>query len=429
MNHRSIVIGLAGIGFSVGIFAGWQLSARPARRADAVSALASKSRQMERDGKRKSEGKQKAEPTLGKHDFATLVRYARKLPGKPSALKLELGRMDAGGLKALALELSASLKVEAPPEEKQAAYGVLQAAMQELYRREGERALEWAGGISHTGDRFNVLTLLLSELAQESPEKSRKWISKHRDEYGDDWAWNFYPYAMVGANGRGAEDVIKVMELFASDSRGMMLNMGNYAEDFDFHRLVTAFPYSADLNPSMEHWAARDKEAAWAAVNEVITADGAGGASYMGSLLKGAVALESDETAAAWTVSKLELLSGETKERALRSITSTPFSVETMTALVNALPAERDRVSLASEYAMSRPAIALPVMQALGSEAAQIQTLLNVALRLANYTSYGNPPSKETVDSYTTIMEQLRLAPEFREKFHEVLVSRTPVEK
>jgi hypothetical protein len=352
----------------------------------------------------------------GKRDFATLVRKSPQILSKLSPVNRELERMNAGELKALMRELAISLKRELPAEEGQAAYSVQQAAAAELWRREGPAALEWAAGIAAGEGKNGILSAILSEVTRDLPEIGKQWIERYRGEFGDEWAREFANCAIAGANGRGVDDVLKVMELFKDDMRGVPLNQGTYAEDFDFHRLVTSLPPGYNLTETVKYWAARDKEAAWEGVREVMTTSGPGGGVYFASLFRGIVTLEGDEKAAAWTMTKLGEIPAGSREKAIRSLAMYRLPNESASALIQAMPGENDRVYLVSELAQpSRAAAALGALQALGLEKLQAQALVLTAARQAEYAARGNAPSRETLGFFTTTMDQLHFTPESRQ--------------
>lgn len=422
MRFRVVIIVVAAVGFSAGFLVVREVSAMPAEGVESARPTGSKSRT---GGSRVSSSPQAAiagSSSGGKHDFATLVRNASRILAKLSPVNRELERMDTGELKALVVELAATLKEQGPPEQMQAASSVQRAAAAKLYQREGTAALDWAAGIAAGEGGKGILSAILSEVTKDNPQLGKEWIQRYRGEYGEGWAKDFTHQAIVGANGRGAEDMLKVIELFKDDLRGIKVTQGTFAEDFDFHRLITGQPAGFDFSDAVAYWAARDKEAAWAAVDEVIKSGAQRGTTYFGSLLRGIVTLEGDERAAAWTMDKLGEIPAASRQAAIRSLVMYPLPGPTVAALVRAMPDENDRVFFASELALPfRAASALGALQALGSEDLQVKALVRSAEKQAGYAARGNAPSTETLGFFATTMDQLQFTPASREQVKNAL--------
>jgi hypothetical protein len=424
MKSRALIIVTALIGFSAGALAVRQFF--PGGTGNSADAAPVATRKNRSGGDRENgpiASKGTVSTSAGKHDFATLVRNSPQLLAKLSPLGRELERMDVGELKSLLLETAASLKLDTPPEDKQAASSVLYAAAAEVYRREGIHALDWAAEIPKENGRGTVLSAVLSPVTRDLPETGKEWVEKYRAELGDEWARGFSHQAIVGANGRGAEDMLKVVELFKNDLRGISLTQGTYAEDFDFHRLITGQPAGFDFSEAVTYWAARDKEAAWGAVDEVIKSGGIRGTTYFGSLFRGIVTLEGDEKAAAWTAGKLAEIPAESREKAIRSLVMYRLPGETVSKLVRAMPDENDRVSFVAEISQSyRGESAMEALRALDSENLQTRALVRSAGKYAGYAAHGNPPSKETREFFNTTMEKLNFTPAARQRVEAAFV-------
>lgn len=424
MKTRPLVIVTAVIGFTAGILVVKQVfPGATADRADAATLVPPRNTRSAGD---REDGairpKATASTTAGKHDFASLVRASSRLPPKPTAVGRELARMDVGALKGLSLELAANFQEDVSPEEKEEAISILHSAAGELYRREGIRALDWVAGIPKEQGRVIVLSSILSLVTRDLPEVGKEWVERYRAELGDQWAETFCMKALAGANRRSAEDVLKTAALFRSDLGGKAMNLGGYAEDFDFHRLITGQNEEADFSAAVVYWAARDKEAAWGALDEVIKAGGSRGTSYFGSLFQGIVTLEGDEKAAAWTAGKLAEIPAEQHEDAIRSLLRRRPPNETLVKLVRAMPDEGDRVIFASElFWPERGESATVALRALASESLQTQALVRTAGRYAEYAARGNPPDQATRDFFLTTMEKLNFTAASREKVEAAL--------
>jgi len=259
-------------------------------------------------------------------------------------------------------------------------------------------------------------------VTKDFPETGKQWIEKYREEYGDGWAKGFAHQAVIGANGRGAEDVLKVLTLFKDDLRGISRTQGTYAEDFDFHLLVTRQPTGHDFGEAVIRWAARDKEAAWSAVDELIKAGQTRGAIYVGSVFRGIVALEGDEKATAWMMGKLDQVPAESRERAITALTRYPLPGETVAGLVRAMRTEEERVLFTAAFAKPyRGESAVDGLRALGTEDLQARALARSAGEYAGYAATGNPPDQKTRDFFSATMDKLNFSPAAREKVEAAL--------
>lgn len=351
----------------------------------------------------------------GRHDFASLLRKSRTLYPKFSKFSAEFERMDSSALRNLALELAEVDMGRVPPKDRQATYSVRSAALAEIYRREGLKALDWVSEMEPKEKRNALLSGILSCVVKDTPEIAKTWIDRYRNEYGGEWASQFVHQAIIGANSRGADDVIRVQKLFGDELRGVAITQGTYAEDFDFHRLLTGMPPGFPLHESMEYWAARDKDAAWKGVQEIIASQGQG-AGYLGSLFRGMSKLEGGEPAAKWTVDKLDQIPAELRERAIQSLTMSKLPKETITTLSAAFTHDEDRVFFVSGFVSPfRAELAVGALENLPSEELRVQALIRAATPYRRAAlDPANSKDKAALDFFGSTMDRLNLSPSSR---------------
>ncbi|RYD20951.1 MAG: hypothetical protein EOP88_13140 [Verrucomicrobiaceae bacterium] len=353
--------------------------------------------------------------------FAAFLKDAPVLFERNKPYK-DLERMDAGQLKSVILEALSQNSSTAAMADRQAASGVMSAAARELYEREGEKALEWAAAEVPAEQRSSVLSTLLTSVAKDSPDLMKAWADRYRGEYGDEWATGFIPAAVEGAAARGAGELLRVRELLANGVRAVSLaRLDIYPDDFDFHLLITKSRPDFGFQDTVAYWAARDKEAAWNGVREVMTANEGDGATYFGAMFRGVLAMEGDEKAAAWLVGKLGEVPEAGRERALQSLGIYPLGSDAISALVRAFPDTADRVSYASfQLSSFRPGSGVAALRALDSPQLQAEALTAAATRAAAHFRPG-PQGEQTRALFNSTMDQLQLDPQAREKVMAVL--------
>ncbi|RYD17388.1 MAG: hypothetical protein EOP88_26830, partial [Verrucomicrobiaceae bacterium] len=236
-----------------------------------------------------------------RHTFTNLLKdapviFERKKPYK------DLERMDAGQLKTVIVECLQQVGPDAAMPDRQAASGVMGTAVRELYKREGDKALEWAAAEVPEAQRSAVLSELLVAVAKDSPDTMKEWADRYRGQYGDQWAERFNTAAVVGAIERGAAELLRVRELLGT--RTMPFSTPDFPDDFDFHLFITKSKPDFGFQEVVAQWAARDKEAAWNGVKEVISNNEGSGATYFGAMFRGVLAMEGDEKASSWLAAK-----------------------------------------------------------------------------------------------------------------------------
>ncbi|RYD49550.1 MAG: hypothetical protein EOP85_01415, partial [Verrucomicrobiaceae bacterium] len=276
--------------------------------------------------------------------FAALLKEVPAIHERNRPCK-EVERMDAASLKAAALE-AYPLRGSLSTKEAETASAVFSAAVRELWRRDGEKALEWAAAEVPAGMRADVLSELLTEAAVDSPDLVKVWADRFRGEYGDRWAEQSHLAAVTGAARRGAEELLRVRALLST--KLLPGNADSYPEDFDFHLLVTGTEPVPYLEEPVTHWAARDKEGSWNGVKHVVESMPGRGTNLVGHLFRGVMAMEGEEKAAGWLVEKIGEIHPQLRRRALQHLYLAPLGMEATVALVRALPDPADKMNVVS---------------------------------------------------------------------------------
>lgn len=301
-------------------------------------------------------------------------------------------------------------------EEAEAASAVFSAAARELWRRDGEKALEWAVAEAPAGMRPEILSELLREAAKDSPDLIKPWSDRFRGEYGNPWANRFELPAVTGAAGRGAEELLRVCDLFST--RVLPASADSYPEDFDFRLLLTGHLPAWNLQAPVICWAARDKEDSWSGVKDLMESNPGKGVSLVGHLFRGVLAMEGEEKAASWTVEKLGELDPQLRRRAIKDMSIDPLDTEAVAALVRAFPTPQDKTDLVLEPLRNfLSAASVAALKALDSPQLQAEVLMAAAAELRGSAT----PVLRHRAFYRSTVEQLQLDPQSREKVMQML--------
>lgn len=324
--------------------------------------------------------------------------------------------MDSAGLRDLMTVLVAVRTEVETPEIRM----ILSAAAAELFRRDGEKALDWANGLEPASGRQTLLNQMIIAAATELPGTAKPWISRYNTEFGESIYHEFAWAAVTGATSRGAEDLLRLKKLYGDGLNGCPFPTGPYPDGFDFRLLVTSLPFDPDLRASLACWTARDRDAAWVGIKEVIERDGNLSADYFGSLFTGIAATEGDGKAARWMASKLDELPPYLRERAISSILTSELRENASYESVMAeLPVESDRITLAASLVSpggnSRAAVG--ALRLLDAESAQADALARAAVGFSRMIAdTGNPESGKVLEYFDGIMDDLNLSPVSRKK-------------
>jgi hypothetical protein len=360
-------------------------------------------------------------------NLTALLRFVEQPRAGILDLTRELERLEVAGLQQLIMDLQNAPIVQDDDAAPMAGETLRRLALSELFRRQGERSLEWAAGVADATIRRSVLGQLLGLAAHDTPELAKPWIDRFCEQYGENRALWFASPVIIGATGRGAEDLVRVWELFKGDFGSYAFPQGDFPEDFDFRRFITALPNASGNPRAIAYWAALDRDAAWAGVKELIDTQGIG-ASFFSSLFVGVTAVEGNREAAKWIAGKLDDLPDALRENAIRSLVQQPESrhAETVQILMAELTKESDRVTLASQMVSPylNSAEGSVALEALGSQAARVAAVTAVAKTFRRTAQDATDPNSAKVrDFLEATMQQFQFTPAAREQVAAALAS------
>ncbi len=362
-----------------------------------------------------------AAAAVEKHDLRSLQRWHLQQQSGGLEICGQIERMDSAAIRDLMTSLIAATRQPDPPDVS----AILEAAARELFHREGDKAIDWANSLDPAAGRAVLLEQMIRTAAGPSPEIALPWIGRYHKEFGKGLSNEFGRAAIVGATARGAEDLIRLKELYGDGLRGCEFPSGPFADGFDFHLLVTKLPRASGIQEAIQSWAARDKDAAWSGIKENMAADGRIAVYQFGAVFSGVAIAEGDRQAARWAASKLDELPPELRDRAVSSMLEHELGQSAAYESVMAeLPRESDRVALAASVVspFGNTAAGLGALKALGSESLQVDALIGSAKvysRAASNTD--RVDSKAILDFFTATMDQLKLSPASRETVNTVL--------
>lgn len=278
----------------------------------------------------------------GQRNLDTILSRLKEERNSTGDLRPEIERLSTAALKQLALEQTAILA--SIPEEKRRAHTVLrEMVLAVLWKREGTAALEWAAGLAEKKERGQMSQLLLETALPDNPAAALPWMEKFHTEYGKSATNNeFLSLAMKGAVDRGADEVIRVFDMFTGVNLINPLYNSRYPDDFDFAKLHAALGSKTDLREAISQWALVDPDAAWDAVKH--QEKSADTRSNPATLLMKAVAIKEGEAAGVrWIIEKLSALPPNERAEQLKQLDARgELSAEGITIITGSLsPDER----------------------------------------------------------------------------------------
>lgn len=350
-----------------------------------------------------------------KHDLSTLLRWQFQKNRGDTELQNEIGRMNNTAIRELITGL-----LEATQSDGLDVQEILRTATKELFHREGDKALEWADRLAPESGRMRILEQVIMAAAGDSAEFALPWIGRYEVEFGKGLGNPFAAAAIIGATQRGAEDLMGLREIYGDCSP-----RGPIPDDFDFNLLFSQNRNLAALAATMEYWTAKDRDAAWAGVQEIVRKDSNTGMNFFGSVFTGIAATEGEQKAAHWISNKLDELPPDLRERAISTLLTNQLTQNTAYDTVMAeFPHDADRVALAASIInpFANPTVGSNVLEALGSESLQVQALIRSAKTFSRVASDPDDRSAKDIHSYFgKTMDQLNLSPASREKVSTVL--------
>jgi hypothetical protein len=411
MKFFSLACLVIAVGWLIGNFSGGWLAVTGKRSPGEISVLTRReNRERQAISTSSTEG----------HDLGSLLRWHRQQASGGLELRNEIGRMDSNAIRDLMTRLVT--QNEAMVDIRDA----LTVAAGELFHREGMKSLEWAYGLASTNGRADVLEQVIGAAASEAPKFAQPWILRFQAEFGKGVSNSFFHAAINGATARGAEDLIRLREIYGDELRGLRFPNENLPNGFDFHRLLTGVPDSMQLDHAVEYWAAKDRDAAWAGMMEITGRNQLAGANYLGSIFSGIAAVEGDKNAARWIVGKLDEIPPDFRDRAISSLlTNQLVGNAGYKTVMSELPRDSDRVALAASIAspFGNPVAAVGALRFLGSESLQADALVastKVYGRMASGTQ--GPDSQKVRDYFSNTMDQLGLSAANRERINANLI-------
>lgn len=377
MKRHTINILLAAGGLATGLGAGYLLAGNTTGSSTSGQAAAPTTEARSRSSKG-SAGNQA-------HNLSRLIQVIshRQATGDPAAMR-ELERMSVAELRTLIDESMADL----PPgytEETERINRLIDAALGEWYRREGEEAFKQVDAMPKGKQRTKLLSQLTLIAARTDPSVAQAWTERQREEFGRDWVRLVASEAAAGAASRSSDEYLAVRELFKEEPPGLSAYIP-YPDDFDFKKVVAALPPSYENSHVMVAWGARDPDAAWEMTRELIAQNGEKASQYFTSIFHGIALVKEEAVAAEWFAETL----GEVPEEHHKSVFNSLWSVEFLgpdrvNAVLGALNTQEDKMEFTS--ALLGPNddrnYAPLALKSLESDAAREQVMLTYARRVS----------------------------------------------
>jgi len=254
------------------------------------------------------------------HDLAGLARRLEMID-LPERDQLEISRMATPALRGMVSALLVPAHREDGVEmESGVRSPLLEAAVAELYRRDGLEALAWMKGVDGNISGWTGLGLMLGVAGKESPDAALAWFRAQGERIlQDSTLRNALGTGIAqGAVERGADELVRVIGLIGADEvwnfrPGSM----KYPADFDFAKAMPFLPVMDQSQDFFGYWAARDPEAAWRGMSVVLEDEYSGTAFRMVTL--GAVGKMGEEAGVRWAAEKLAELPPGQRENLLGS--------------------------------------------------------------------------------------------------------------
>lgn len=392
----------------VGIFAGRQAAAsQVAPNLERRSAVGGESIRT------KSRASQKGSTVpVESHDLAALLRWNFKTKGGGLDYTAEIERLDTSAIRELLAGLTG--------QDQQSTYLLFEAAAKELFRRDGEKSLEWAAALDPAMGRKLILSRLITAAAGESPALAKPWIDRYQQEFGKTENFNFAHAAADGAAARSAEELVGLRNILGEGL--FAIPGGPFPPGFDYALFLKNFRAGEpETRAAAQRWAIQDRDAAWATAKEIAAKDGINGALLLGAIHKVVILKEGEEKAARWAVAKLDDIPENARGWALSSLLSeSRDKALTLSTLLHELPRESDRLILVAGAISTNdpPAKGIAALRALGSETQQVQALLKSTESVS--WMIGQPgkeaETKQNLQYFTNIMDGLQISADSREK-------------
>lgn len=341
------------------------------------------------------------------HDLTSLKRWYRKETATGAEIISQVERMDSGAIRGVLSDL-ASLDPSKSAGEFQAMKSTLESLARELFRREGEQALQWANSVQPAEVRKKVLTAMVAAALGETPALAKPWFDRYLLEFGKRETFNFGCAATRGATARGAEDLVKLKEIFGNELHGPVPN-GPLPEGFNFKLLLENFSAGEpEMREAVQQWASRTPDEALAEVRNLASRDEMKASLCVGALFAGIAAGVRETEAARWIQPLLDELPQKSRSAALMHLfAENGYARSAVADIMAEFPSENDRIDIADGMLIPNEESqwALDALNALGSEEARVKTLLNSVDHWC--WDMKSPPDAETrrkIDYYSDLM-------------------------
>ena len=243
--------------------------------------------------------------------FASLTARVKEETTPPKTLRTELARVSTDTLKNIVLEQYAILaEMTEGGKTRQPHQDLYTAAMEELWGRQKLSTFEWAATLEAPKERAMMQKSLLYRALAEDLEGALPWMEKYHAENGKAQTYGeFKSIAIKGAVERGADAVIRAFEAFPEAGAYSAFGNVEFPEDFDFAKLHQAVAGKVGMNNIFAQWTLRDRDAAWAAMEEGIRTIKGRPADEIGEGMMKAVMVKDGEPAGVtWVLEKLAAL-------------------------------------------------------------------------------------------------------------------------
>lgn len=256
-----------------------------------------------------------------RHDFRSLFRASLRYGDGNHEEHRELERLDSSALRELIVGPGLGQGDESD-DEKRIPYILLSEAASVLYRREGEKSLEWALGLEAGTAKQTIFFALVEAAVESTPASAKSWVDRVDEICGIGRSMDLACNAIISATGQGAEELLRVREAYGDRLDGFTFPQGSYAEDFDFQMLFDhiASGSETNLHDAMSYWAAKDWQSAWGKAKGEIERNGETSINYFGAIYTGIIVVEGEAGAADWAANHLAELPFELRESALRKL-------------------------------------------------------------------------------------------------------------
>lgn len=353
------------------------------------------------------------------HDLKSLKRWYRKETATGAEITAQVERLDSEAIRGTLSDL-ASLDPSKSEGNLFAMKSALETLASELFRREGEQALQWANSVQPAEARKKVLTAMVAAALAETPALAKPWFDRYLLEFGKNEAFNFGCAATRGATARGAEDLVKLKEIFGNELLGPVPN-GPLPEGFNFNLLLDNFSAGEpEMREAVQQWASRTPNEALAEIRNLASKDEMKASLCVGALFAGIAAGDREIEAARWIQPLLDELPQKSRSGALMHLfAENGYARSAVADIMAEFPLENDRIDIADGMLIPNgdSPWALDALNALGSEEARVKTLLNSVDHWC--WDMKSPPDAETrrkIDYYSDLMDELRFSPEARGK-------------